>query len=445
MPDTPTSIIAGSNPRSRTAPAPFNKSNADIILRTSDLIDFHVFSQVLTAASSFFEGMFEMPQPPSEQQELKLGRPIIPVSEDSVVIETLLRICYPIVYKPRERTLEEIESALRAAMKYEMELPTTVLLADLKKVLSTQPTRVWAIACRLGLEDVAREVAMRYCPTRMRYYLVPMFHGPSMFYGLAPSDLWTPPDFDILGEMEGITAGDVYRMHEFCRLKGRVSPQFQFLTPLASTTIPHSGANKQEEPPDIIADVQQRLDTLPHHDLVVCSSDDVRFPVHRAVFRTSPSSISEAIEIQGAASSNSLPVLRFAETGVIVAALLRFCYQVIFQSSFKPTLPQLARLLAAAERHELAFIHSLLKRLWSVAAKEEPLRAYCLAMQAGHAACAKEAAQHALDKPLDGVYVPEFEHTSGLAYHRLRTLSDCAAKRKAVVEPAWIWPNGRRS
>lgn len=407
MPATPTFIIAES-PRPRTAPAPFNKSNADIILRTSDLVDFHVFSQVLAASSPFFEGMFELPQPPSEQQELELGRPIIPVSEDSGVIETLLRICYPIVYKPKRCTLGEIESALRAAMKYEMELPTTVLHAKLKRMSSTQPMRVWAIACRLRLEGVARQAVRRY--------LAPMRSShPSLI------------DFDILGEMEGITAGDVYRMHEFCRLKGNVSSRFRFLTPLASTIIPNSGANKQEEPPDIVADVQERLDALPHHDLVIFSSDNVRFLVHRAVFRTTPSSLSEAIQVRSelaweATSSNSLPVLRFAETGVIVAALLRFCYNIPLQWPFEPTLPQLALLLAAAERHELLWIHLQLKCIWSVAAKEDPLRAYCLAMQAGHTACANEAARHTLDDPLDGVYIPEFEHTSGLAYHCLRKI-----------------------
>ena len=51
-----------------TASYPFDKTNADIILRTSDLVDFHVFSQILIAASPFFEGMFDVPQPPPEQQ-----------------------------------------------------------------------------------------------------------------------------------------------------------------------------------------------------------------------------------------------------------------------------------------------------------------------------------------------------------------------------------------
>ncbi|KAI0730806.1 hypothetical protein C8Q76DRAFT_792940 [Earliella scabrosa] len=150
------------NPQPRIAPPPFDKSIADIVLRTSDLVDFHVFSQILIAASPFFEGMFEVPQPASEQQELKDGRPIIHVSEDSSTLETLLRICYPI-NKPKKRTVEQIEPALRAAMKYEMEFPTAVLKADLQVAAPESPTLVWAAACRLGLEDIARAAAQGLC------------------------------------------------------------------------------------------------------------------------------------------------------------------------------------------------------------------------------------------------------------------------------------------
>ena len=83
-------------PQPTTASYPFNKANADIILRTSDHVDFHVYSQILMAASQFFERMLEVPQPPVDQQQLKYGRPIIDVSETSKALDLLLRLCYPI-------------------------------------------------------------------------------------------------------------------------------------------------------------------------------------------------------------------------------------------------------------------------------------------------------------------------------------------------------------
>lgn len=38
----------------QVASAPFNKPSADVILRTSDGVDFHVHKMLLSLASSFF-------------------------------------------------------------------------------------------------------------------------------------------------------------------------------------------------------------------------------------------------------------------------------------------------------------------------------------------------------------------------------------------------------
>ena len=42
------------------AGAPFDSLHADVILRSSDNIDFRTFKLLLSLASPFFEGMFEM-------------------------------------------------------------------------------------------------------------------------------------------------------------------------------------------------------------------------------------------------------------------------------------------------------------------------------------------------------------------------------------------------
>ncbi|OJT03115.1 hypothetical protein TRAPUB_6303 [Trametes pubescens] len=48
----------------RKASAPFDRDDADLILRSSDNIDFHVHRIILTLASPVFAGMFTTPQPP---------------------------------------------------------------------------------------------------------------------------------------------------------------------------------------------------------------------------------------------------------------------------------------------------------------------------------------------------------------------------------------------
>jgi hypothetical protein len=46
----------------RQAAHPFNKANADAILRTRDGVDFRVHTAILAEASAFFADMFALPQ-----------------------------------------------------------------------------------------------------------------------------------------------------------------------------------------------------------------------------------------------------------------------------------------------------------------------------------------------------------------------------------------------
>ena len=48
-----------SSPQARKAASPFDKPSADVILRTSDFVDFYVHKVVLSLASAFFEDMFQ--------------------------------------------------------------------------------------------------------------------------------------------------------------------------------------------------------------------------------------------------------------------------------------------------------------------------------------------------------------------------------------------------
>ena len=79
------------------AAAPFDHAKADIILRSSDNIDFRVFKLLLSLASPFFETLFDIPQPAEEvgDQEVKDGLAVVRVTEDSKTLDALLRFCYP--------------------------------------------------------------------------------------------------------------------------------------------------------------------------------------------------------------------------------------------------------------------------------------------------------------------------------------------------------------
>lgn len=379
------SSTTASTPRPRTAPAPFDKTIADVILRTSDQVDFHVFTQVLIAASPFFEGMFEVPQPSPDQEQLKYGKPIIEVSEDSVALETLLRICYPI-NKPAEFSIEQIEPALRAAMKYDMELPTAVLTRNLENLAKDRPMVVWAVACRLQLEDLARVAAK----------------------ALSLSTL----DFDSLGNMDGISAGDYYRLMRY-----QVSNRARASVPNLLTPLP-SGPSTY--PPAAQRSSGRFSTSIPNPDIICRSSEGYEFSAHEA-FLSAASRL--LVENAGSACAGHVAgagpkVLAFEENDTVLSSLLRFCYHDAPEIESTTSLLHSVQIVAATERYKLDAARVAAISFWYERAQSSPLRAYCIAIQAGHVDCAKGAARAMLTLPLE-TYVPELETTPALAYHRL--------------------------
>ncbi|KAI0369217.1 hypothetical protein BV20DRAFT_904633, partial [Pilatotrama ljubarskyi] len=178
------------------APYPFDKPAADIILRSSDLVEFRVRSHILIEASPVFESMLSLPQPPSMAGSESISgsdlQPTVDLAEDGETLETLLRICYPIANPTLDRPLDELETVLRAAIKYDMDFPTIVLSDRLLALASRSPLEVWAVAVRLRLETVARGAAEALLSV-------------------------ASPDYESLGSMAGICAGDYFRLRKFHR------------------------------------------------------------------------------------------------------------------------------------------------------------------------------------------------------------------------------------
>ena len=136
------------------ATAPFDHPKADIILRSSDNIDFRVFKLFLSLASPFFETLFEIPQPAEadEEQEIKDGLSVVPVTENSKTLDALLRFCYPctLTDDPNLEALGHAVDVLEAAMKYTLDLierKVRQVIAS-PKFIEAEPLRCFAVAHR---------------------------------------------------------------------------------------------------------------------------------------------------------------------------------------------------------------------------------------------------------------------------------------------------------
>ncbi|KAJ7657355.1 hypothetical protein DFH06DRAFT_1473317 [Mycena polygramma] len=131
----------------------FDAENADVILRTSDDVDFRVFKPVLSLASPFFKDMFGLPQDPTADEVQ-----VITISEDSTVMDALLRFCYPCA-APDIRSLDKLHRVIEAMVKYQMFDLVPEVQRSLRKFAPTHSVAVFSIACRFGWEGEAKAAA----------------------------------------------------------------------------------------------------------------------------------------------------------------------------------------------------------------------------------------------------------------------------------------------
>ncbi|KZV70870.1 hypothetical protein PENSPDRAFT_431333 [Peniophora sp. CONT] len=173
----------------RDAPAPFDDHAADLILRSSDNVDFRVHRQVLAVASPVFADMFDLP-PPSPDiggsvDERRNGLIVVDMAEDERALRLLLGFCYPVM-EPALEDLELVKLALRLAQKFQMlQSVARYVQPGLKLLAADAPEQVYAVASAYELRAVAlvaaRASLSRPILTKGRIPLYPEFTDVSGF------------------------------------------------------------------------------------------------------------------------------------------------------------------------------------------------------------------------------------------------------------------------
>jgi hypothetical protein len=136
--------------------APFYDTRADVILRSSDGVDFRVFRIILSLASPIFADMFSIPQPPAN--ELHAGPPVVAISEDSKALDFVLRHLYPVEH-PTEIKLRDACILIEFARKYEVKALGPVVARSFMDAIESDPTGVYAIAVTYEEADIAIRAA----------------------------------------------------------------------------------------------------------------------------------------------------------------------------------------------------------------------------------------------------------------------------------------------
>ncbi|KAJ7617971.1 hypothetical protein FB45DRAFT_216493 [Roridomyces roridus] len=159
----------------RDAPAPFSgvpddrndNRLPDFILRSADLVDFHVHKEILKFASEYFDSMFAFPAGFSSEGDLSRGGlQVLVLPEPSSVWLRLLSLAYPATsadqYTLTAPDLDGFWQVFQAAHKYQFIVVQTLLgtMLDNPLLLRTHPHRIFALARLCDLPHLVTKAAL---------------------------------------------------------------------------------------------------------------------------------------------------------------------------------------------------------------------------------------------------------------------------------------------
>ncbi|KAH8985650.1 hypothetical protein EDB86DRAFT_2833064 [Lactarius hatsudake] len=128
--------------------------DANIIVRSSDGVNFRVRKSVLAISSPFFKDLLSLPQPPDD--ELVDGLPVIKLPEDADLLSSLVSLLYPIS-PVIPSSYEKVFALLAACQKYDMEsvqsnIRDGIKLGRFPAPVEAEAFRACAIAGSMGLD-----------------------------------------------------------------------------------------------------------------------------------------------------------------------------------------------------------------------------------------------------------------------------------------------------
>ncbi|KAH7922634.1 hypothetical protein BV22DRAFT_1131289 [Leucogyrophana mollusca] len=147
------------------AQPPFDDPNADVILRSSDGVDFYTFKIILSLASPVFKTMFSLRLPRDAESISPSSPHVVTVTESSETLEHLLLYCFPRSSSstPSFDSLDDGVAVAEAAAKYDMQ----GVLGHVKErlvaspFLETDPITFYGVSCRKGWKAEAQLAAAR--------------------------------------------------------------------------------------------------------------------------------------------------------------------------------------------------------------------------------------------------------------------------------------------
>ncbi|KAK2462734.1 hypothetical protein APHAL10511_005252 [Amanita phalloides] len=161
--------------------------NGDLILRSSDSVEFCVSSSLIRHVSPVFDSMF-----PLKDHESKDSRPVISVQETSEVLLHLLRVLHHDTDELETIDCRTYVGVVMATRKYRMSAIERKFQREFQKsaLILEEPLRIYLLATKLGWKDVEKTAALN-----------------TLFQSLH--------DIRYIAELDLVTGADLYRLVHF--------------------------------------------------------------------------------------------------------------------------------------------------------------------------------------------------------------------------------------
>ncbi|THH29684.1 hypothetical protein EUX98_g4497 [Antrodiella citrinella] len=407
---------------------PFDNTDTDLILQSSDAVQFSVYKVILSLASPVFHDMFVLGSP---IQGPSGDIPILQLPESSDLLDKFLRLVYPIE-NPSLVKISDVADALEVSLKYQTLAVTIHLSSLLRGFIDDSPLAVFAVSCRLDLEFEAKMAALR----------------------IATHPETLPRPFQYVPEMDHISAAAYFRLRWHLstplasskkRSKASQTPgaplpahwtrkHFSFVCRDPNDCIPVSAGINVAAPSvsPVTSLATEWLDSglFLHHpaDIILRSSDaGTDFIAHRIILSIMAPKLVETIasSVTPSPLNPDLPVVETSETPQLLYMLLHSCYgtSLRFSENVAMDMAQFIPLVRAAKKYDMAgtieWARSNLQGRISVA----PIRVYFIAILLAWTDVARAAAQFAvIDSNIPDmakVYVPEMEDVGAKSYYNL--------------------------
>lgn len=167
---------------------PFDKSTADVILRSSDNVDLRVHKAVLAIASPIFESLFSLPKGEKmesaysefKDDEVKDHLPVTHITKhNGETLKNLLRFCYR--PPPKLTSVDMIIDLIDAADFYEMDELIPYLRRKLSKpkFSTAKPVEVYIAGWKRGWNDVVAVAAVESLQKEL-LTIIPQSNSPQL-------------------------------------------------------------------------------------------------------------------------------------------------------------------------------------------------------------------------------------------------------------------------